>query len=420
MQTIVVIGGGFAGMNFIKNLDENKYRVKLVDKNNFTAFPPLFYQVASSGLTSSNIAFPFRREFKHRRNFSFHMGEVKAIDVNAKTVTTVYETIPYDKLVIATGTVNNYFNMPILEERVFGIKSVAQAVRTRDMILACLERGSICDDPKRRRELLSFIVVGGGPSGVEIAGALGEMKKYVVPREYPELDASEVNITLVEGSDRLLGAMDKRCGEKAHEYLTNLMVDVRLNTVLKDYTDKKACFTDGSVLHCETMIWTAGVKGERLQGIPETAIECSGRISVDEYNRVVGLNDVYALGDIAAMKSTDYPHGHPQVAQPAIQQGVNLARNLNCEELRYPFAYNDKGSMATVGKNRAIVMLKNRFISGYIAWLMWMFIHLISILGMKNKIIVLVNWMWNYLTYATSLRLLIRPAKYPLRKHWGD
>ena len=420
METIVVIGGGFAGINFVSKIDTSKYQVKLIDRNNFHCFPPLFYQIASSGLDSSNICFPLRREIRKRKNITYHMGHVKALDVEAKKVTTSYETISYDKLVIAAGTTNNFFGMDGLEKKVFGIKTVAEASYTRDEILDRLERGAICTDPKRRKELLSFLVVGGGPSGVEIAGALGEMKKDIIPREYPELCPDDINITLVEGASRLLGAMDERCSAKALEYLKSLMVDVRLGEVMKSYDDKMVSFADGHKEYWETLIWTAGIKGEPIPGLPEQYVMKNGRIKVDEYNRVIGLENVFALGDISCCPSEKYPNGLPQVAQPAIQGARCLAKNLNAGKFIHKFEYYDKGTMATVGKHRAVLQVGKHYMAGYIAWLGWMFIHLISILGMRNKINVLLNWTWNYITYSTSLRLLLRPKKFPERRHWGD
>lgn len=419
-EKIVIIGGGFAGINLAKRLDHDKFEVEMIDRNNFHSFPPLFYQIASSGLDASNISFPLRREFKRLPHTSYHMGHIKNIDTEARTVTTSYETLSYDRLVIAAGTTNNFFGMEGLQEHVFGIKTVAEATYTRDEILDRLERGAIEKDPDRRRELLSFLVVGGGPSGVEIAGALGEMKRDILPREYPELNPEDVRIVLVEGSGALLAAMGAKAGGKALRYLNDLMVEVRLNTVMRGYAGKLVTFADGRTEYWETLIWTAGICGEPMPGLPDNVLGRGGRITVDEYNRVRGFENVYAIGDIALMQTADYPQGHPQVAQVAIQQAVNLARNINGEIVPVPFRYRDKGSMATVGKNRAVVNIGGKFISGRVAWWVWMFIHLISIMGMRNKINVLLNWVWNYLTYSTSLRLLLRPAKYPLRKHWGD
>lgn len=421
METIVIIGGGFAGLTLAKKLDQKKYRVKLVDRNNFHCFPPLFYQIASSGIDPSSIAFPFRRELRKYRNLTYHMGHVKEIDVVRKKVITSYETIDYDKLIIAAGTTNNYFGIKDLNQSVFGIKTIGEATYTRDEILDRLERGAISTDPERRKELLSFMVVGGGPAGVEIAGALGEMKRDILPREYPELNPEDVRITLVEGTGRLLGAMSEKSQKKALEDLKNLMVDVRLNTQLKGYDDKMVEFADGSKEYWETVIWTAGVCGEPMPGLPSETIGRGRRIIVDRYNRVIGYEDsVFAVGDIALMKTEKYPNGHPQMAQPAIQQADLLAKQLNSGVFKKEFEYNDKGSMATIGKNRAVADLNNISFGGFFAWFLWMAIHLISILGMRNKISVLVNWIWNYFTYSTSLRLLFRPTKYPLRKHWSD
>lgn len=421
MENIVIIGGGFAGMNLAKHLDKNKYRVMVIDRNNYHCFPPLFYQIASSGLDPSDISFPFRREFKKYKSVTYHMGHVKNIDVEAKTVETSYELLHYDRLIIAAGTTNNFFGMADMEKKLFCMKTVAQASHTRDEILDRLERGAICKDKERRRQLLSFMVVGGGPSGVEIAGALGEMKRDILKREYPELDPDDVNITLVEGSPRLLSAMSEKCSVKALQYLKDLMVNVRLNTLVKSYDDKYVTFSDGSKEYWETIIWNGGVKGEPMPGLPAQCVGRGGRIIVDLFNRVKGYEEsVCAVGDIALMMTDKYPNGHPQVAQPAIQQARNLARNLNKGEWEREFEYKDKGSMATVGKNRAVVDLHHTFFDGFFAWLVWMVIHLISILGMRNRINVMLNWTWNYLTYSTSLRLLLRPTKYPERKHWGD
>ncbi len=420
-ETIVIIGGGFAGINLAKSLDKNKFDVKVIDRNNFHSFPPLFYQIASSALAQSNISFPFRREFKHQRAVSYHMGHVKNIDVENKIVTTSYETISYDRLVIAAGTTNNFFGMDNLYKEVYCIKTIGEADHTRDEILDRLERGSMEKDPKRRKEVLSFLVVGGGPSGVEIAGALGEMKRDVLPREYPELNPDDVSITLVEGADRVLATMSNKASTKALKYLKDLMVDVRLNTTMTGYNNKIVSFADGHEEYWETLIWTAGVRGETMPGLPEECVARNGRIYVDEYSRVKGFEDsICAIGDIALMVTEEYPKGYPMVAQPAIQQAKTLAKNLNKGEYKIKFKYSDRGSMATIGRNRAVADLPGLSFSGRIAWWIWMVIHLVSILGMRNKINVLLNWIWNYCTYSTSLRLLLRPTKYPIRRHWSD
>lgn len=421
MENVIIIGGGFAGLNLVKRLDPKKFRVMLVDRNNFHSFPPLFYQVASSGLAPSNISFPFRREFKKLKNFTYHMGHVKNVDLEKRTVTTSYETLSYDRLVIAAGSTNNFFGIPGLDENVFCIKTVAEAARTRDEILDRLERGALCPDKEKRRRLLSFLVVGGGPTGVEIAGALGEMKRDILPREYPELDPDDMSITLVEGTDTLLGPMRPSSQKKALKYLGELLVDVRLNTMTSGYQDKMVSFSDGHKEYWETVIWTAGIRGETIPGLPPQLLGHGARIIVDQYSRVPGYEEsVFAIGDIALMQTPDYPRGHPQLAQPAIQQAACLAHNLNKGSFSRVFQYRDKGSMATVGKNKAVADLPRFSFGGWLAWLAWMFVHLMSILGMRNKVNVLLNWMWNYFSYSTALRLLLRPTKFPARRHWSD
>lgn len=424
-QHIVVIGGGFAGLNFIKHIDKKKYRVTLVDRNNYHSFPPLFYQIASGGIDSASICFPFRREMRKKavRGVEYHMTEVREIDIADKKLITKLATIPYDKLVIAAGTTNNFFNNPDLIKEVYTIKSTPQAVRCRNAILDRLERGCLAKDPELRKMQFSFVVIGGGPTGVEIAGALGEMKRYIIPREYPEINPDEINITLLEGSDRLLRTMSEEASTKAYEYLTKkLGVNVNLNHMMKSYEDHVVTLTTGDTITTGMVIWTAGVTGVtfKITGADSFNLAPGNRFEVDEFNRVKGLEDVFALGDISYMPTPDYPRGLPQLAQPAIQEGKNLAKNLNGNTLTSPFRYNDKGSMATVGRNLAVADLGKTHMSGFIAWLAWMFVHLISLLGMRNKIAVLVNWIWAYFTYGTSLRVLIRSTRYPLRSRWKD
>lgn len=421
MEKIVIIGGGFAGLNLMKRLDTDRFDIHVIDRNNYHCFPPLFYQVAASVLEPSDIAFPLRRELSRRSvHGTYHLGHVKNIDVAARTVTTSYETITYDRLVIAAGCSNNFFGIEGMNRKVFCIKTVAESIHTRDEILDRLERGAICPDPERRRQLLSFLVVGGGPTGVEIAGALGEMRRDILPREYPQIDPAEVSITLVEGTDSLIAAMGSKASAKALKYLRQFGVEVRLGTLVKGYDDKIVTYSDGTSEYRETLIWTAGVTGEPMPGLPAEYVGRGGRILTDEYNRVGGLDTLFAIGDIALMSTPDYPHGHPQIAQPAIQQGRNLARNLNEGRWTHPFRYRDKGSMATVGKHRAVACIGKRTFGGLMAWLAWMFIHLIALVGMRNRLSVMAAWIWNYATGSTQLRLLFRPARYPERRHWGD
>ena len=419
LQHIVIIGGGFAGLNLAKELDKNKFRVTILDKNNFHSFPPLFYQIASSGLEPSSISFPFRREMRRLKNTNYHFSEVLEIDSKNSTVRTQFETIKYDQLVIASGTTNNFFNQPELKEKVHTLKSTAEAIRLRNEILDRLERACITTDRERRRQLLSFVVVGGGPSGVEVAGALGEMKRYILNKEYPEIDIDDVRVILIEGTDRFLRTMSERASHDAKVYLGHLMIETRLNCMMKSYENNVLHLSTGEEIYCETLIWTAGITGNKINGISDDSITRGNRYIVDSNCKIKGYDNIYALGDIAYLEDESHPNGYPQVAQVAIQQAKHLAKQLNTGA-DTAFKYVDKGSMATIGRNRAVCDLKFAYLYGRPAWATWMFIHLISILGMRNKVNVLINWVWAYLFYTTSLRLLIRPVKYPIRKHWID
>lgn len=425
MERIVIIGGGFAGLSLVKHLDKSRYEVVLVDKNNYHSFPPLFYQIASSGIDPGSISFPFRRELRRyrRKGARFHMGEVKSIDTDAKKIVTDHETIPYDKLIIAAGTTNNFFGNPELEKYVFTLKSAVEAIRCRNEILMRLERASTCRDAELRRRLLSFVVIGGGPTGVEVGGAIGEMKRYILPREYPDISPDDLSITLIEGSDHLLQAMSATAQREVIDYLSHLMVEVRTGTLMKSYDDDILTFADGSEMYAGMVIWTAGIAAVGFDFLGKQPVRGPGnRLVTDGFNRVEGLDDVYAVGDISYTSTTAYPHGYPQLAQVALQQARLLATNLNGGKNAFtrPFRYVDRGTMATVGRNRAVADLRHIHLYGRPAWFTWMFIHLISILGMRNRLTVLMTWIWAYFTYSTSLRLLIQPARYPLRRRWGE
>lgn len=422
-ERIVIIGGGFAGLNIAKKLDKDKFDIILVDKNNFHSFPPLFYQIASSGLDPSNICFPFRREMRKERarGARFRLGEVKEVDVAAKTITTQFQTIRYDKLIFAAGAKNNFFGNDDLEKYVYTLKSAAEAMRIRNEVLDRLERAALIEDEEQQRKMLSFVVVGGGPTGVEMAGALGEMKRDIIPREYPTINPDNVRIILLEGADRLLSTMRRESSMKAKEYLGKLMVEVRLNTLMSSYSENIVHLKNGDEVFTSLLIWTAGITaqsfkfaGESLQTAP------GGRFPVDNFNRVQGQEDIFAVGDIAYMADERYPRGLPQLAQVAIQQAKLLAKQINKGEFTKEFKYKDKGSMATVGRNLAVAELPHLQLGGFLAWMVWMFIHLISILGMRNKANVLLNWVWEYFTYNTSLRILLHSTRYPLRKRWGE
>lgn len=428
-KKIVVIGGGFAGLNFVKHLDLKYFDVTLVDRNNYHSFPPLFYQVASSGLDPASICFPLRRELRkrHGSRVKFNMGIVDRIDTVNQRVHTTLDDIDYDILVVAAGTTNNFFNMPQLANSVYTLKSTSEALRCRNDILATLERAAVANSSEERRKLLSFVVIGGGPTGVEIAGAIGEMKRYILPREYPTIPQDDFSVTIVEGTDRLLRVMSQESSVSAEKELKSLMVNVKLGVNVKQYDSKNGVveLVDGSKLPASVVIWTAGVTATPFKWETSTSdselsfVGHGGRLKTDSYCKVDTFDNIYALGDIAIMTGDKkFPTGHPQLAQVALQQGKLLAENLNHqmagkEKKVKSFEYNDKGSMATVGRNRAVVDLKHLHFHGFSAWLVWMFIHLISILGMRNKITVLINWIWAYFNYSTSLRLLIHPSRLP-------
>ena len=418
-KSVIIIGGGFAGLTLLRKLDKRKYRVVLVDKNNFHGFPPLFYQIASCGLDAGSISFPFRRELRKGRakGAEYRLGQVTDINAVEQTVSTQYETIHYDILVLAAGTTNNFFGNPDLIKKVYTLKSASEAQRIRDEVLQRLERASLEPDAEKRKQLLSFTVIGGGATGVEVAGALGEMKRYIIPREYTAIPASEVKITIVEGTGSLLGAMSRNAQTKACEYLGKLGVDVVLNHFLKSYEGHTALLDNGDEIPSGMVIWTAGIVANSFNFTGfSPALARGGRIKVDSRNLADGSSNIYVVGDMAYMSTDRYPSGHPQLAQVAIQQSINLARNLNRKlEDSTPFVYRDKGTMATVGRNMAVADLKSVKLSGRLAWMVWMFIHLISILGMRNKLTVLINWIWAYCTYSTSLRQLIYQDEYPLR-----
>lgn len=420
-QRLVIIGGGFGGLNLAKYIDKNQYDVTLVDRNNYHSFAPLFYQVASSGLEPAAITFPLRREMHRRRTrgVRYTMGTVSRIDTAKKVIVTEFGEIPYDKVVIAAGATNNFFGIPNLEENVYTIKSAGESIKARNAILYNLERACQTQDPAERKKLLTFAVVGGGPTGVEIAGALGEMKRWTIIRDYPALKPEEVNVILYEGTDKLLRTMSQKSSDDALRALHELMVDVRLQKTMKSYEDGVLTFADGESIESGVVIWTAGITGQKLEIVGEDIKPGpGGRFIVDEFNKVVGSDDIYAIGDISLHMDEKYPRGVPQLAQPAIQQGRKLAENLNRKagEQWQPFTYNDKGSMATIGRNRAVVDLGKIHFHGWLAWIAWMAIHLLTLLGMRNRIVVFLNWIWNYFGFSTSLRMILRPSKYPLQK----
>lgn len=412
---IVIVGAGFAGLSLAKKLAKSRrFQIVLIDKNNFHQFQPLFYQVAMSGLEPSSIAFPLRKLFQRKQDVFLRITEVLHIDLAQKKLQTSHGLVNFDYLVLATGAQTNFFGNAGLMEKAIPMKSVSEALFLRNRILEDFEYALTIPDYQERQKYVDIVIAGGGPTGVELAGALAEMKKYILPRDYPELDALETDIFLIEGGPRLLAGMSEKASRTAQTYLEALGVKVLLNTLVTDYDSEVVRTKDGMEIPAKKLIWAAGIAGNTLPGIPETAITRGNRIKVDAYNQVEGLSDVFAIGDLAFQTETAYPNGHPQVAQSAMQQAAhladNLVRRLQNKTLR-PFHYQDRGSMATIGRNKAVADLPKLRLKGPLAWLLWLFVHLFQILGAKNRVFVFINWVWNYVTYDQSLRLIIRPFK---------
>lgn len=410
---VVIIGGGFAGIKLAKGLNNKHYQVVMLDRHNYHTFQPLLYQVATAGLEPDSVAGPLRKTIDDQENFYFRMAKVTGINTQDKTISTIVGDLKYDYLVIASGTLTNFFGNEGLRDLSFPIKQIPQALDLRSHLLQNFEKAVMTQKNGTELEsLMNFVIVGGGPTGVEVAGALSELKRNVLPSDYPELDFSKMHIYLVEGLDRLLNGMTEKSGNKALKYLEKFGVEMLLGKVVKAYDGKTVFFNDGTTIISDTLIWAAGVKGNILSGLEESSVE-RGRFIVDEHNLIKGYQDIYAIGDVASMISKKHPKGHPQLAPVAIQQGKHLAKNLirkaEGKEMK-PFSYLDKGSMATIGRNKAVVDLPTgQQFGGFVAWLIWMFIHLVSIIGFRNKLVVLSNWIWNYFTYDRGIRLIIRP-----------
>lgn len=434
-KRVVIVGGGFGGLKLANALRNSGMQVVLVDKNNYHQFPPLIYQVASSGLEPSSISFPFRKIFRKRKNFYFRMAEARSIFPEKKILQTSIGKVEYDYLVFAAGTTTNFFGNKHLEDEAMPMKTLSEAMGLRNALLSNLERSITCATDQERNELQNIVIVGGGATGVEIAGVLSEMKKYVLPADYPDMDSSQLNIFLIEAGGRLLSGMSPKSSEAAEQFLRNMGVNVCLHKKVTDYRDHKVILEDGMEIPTRTFIWVSGVKASPIDNLPSECIGRGGRLKVDAYNRVEGMEDVFAIGDQCIMTADkDYPNGHPQLAQVAIQQGKLLAENLKRMEKKKkkalkPFHYRNLGSMATVGRNRAVAEFKKVKTQGWIAWILWLVVHLRSILGVRNRISVMLNWMYNYFTYDQSLRIIVyaRKAKEvkereerEARVHWGE
>jgi NADH dehydrogenase len=413
---IVVIGGGFAGIEFVKQLPEGFFQVVMFDRHNYHTFQPLLYQVATAGLEPDSIAEPLRKIFEGFKDFYFRLAEVQKIDVAGKKVVTSIGELPYDFLVVANGSRTNYFGNTEIFKKAFPLKQIPQALDLRSNILQCLERAVIVRDKAEQQRLLNFVIVGGGPTGVEVAGALGELKLHILPNDYPELDMDRMQVYLIEGSSRLLGAMSEESSASALAYARKFGVNVVLNTIVKSFDGQVAILSNGEAIPTETLVWAAGVMGNVIEGFASESIGKGNRLLVDPINRVKGTENVYALGDIALMETEESPQGHPMLAPVAQQQGRLLAHNLyalTTGKQAKPFKYHDKGSMATVGRNKAVVDLPGFRFQGLFAWAVWMFVHLFSIAGFRNKIVIFTNWVYHYLTFDRGTRLIIRPYVKP-------
>lgn len=418
-KRVVIVGAGFAGLTLAKKLSSKYFQVVLLDKNNYHQFQPLLYQVATAGLEPSSISFPLRKIFQKRKNVFIRIAEVKSINAESNSVSTSIGDISYDYLVLANGAETNYFGMEDLHQNAFSMKSVSEALLLRNTLLQNYEQAVNCNSEEEKKALLNIVIVGGGPTGVELAGAIAEMKNKILPKDYPELNFNQMNVYLMEAAPRLLNGMSEASGKKVEEYLTALDVHVQCGTSVKNYDGHAVSLSSGNILFSRCLIWAAGVKGAMLNGLPQASILPNKRIVVDEFSCIEGVENIFAIGDIASMKTGVYEKGHPQIAPVAIQQANFLAKNLLNKEQKKeltPFQYKDKGSMATVGRNLAVAELGKLKLKGFFAWVGWMMVHLMSIIGVKNRLFILINWTWQYVTYDQSLRLIIRPSEKKLKK----
>lgn len=407
---VVIVGGGFGGLKLARSLRNKNIQVVLIDKNNFHTFQPLLYQVATAALESGSIAYPIRKTLRGK-NLFFRMGEVSKILPDEKKILVENDEIHYDYLVMATGAKTNFFGNEGLTINSMPMKAVSEALDLRSMILQNFEKTLMISNERKKQSYMNFVIAGAGPTGVELAGSLGEMKLKVFPKDYPELDMSKMNIYLVQSGDRVLPMFSKKSSERSKKYLEKLGVTVVLNTRVLDYHGDYVQTDTGKDMIARTLIWTAGVTGAPVEGVSKDAIGKAGRYEVDEFNRIKGYENIFAIGDVACMRSKEYPNGHPQVAPGAIQQGLHLKKNLLKEldkKPMVPFKYRDKGSMATIGKNKAVVEVGKFRIGGFVAWAMWMFVHLMSLVGFSNRFVIFIQWTKNYFSSDRGVRIIIR------------
>ena len=417
-KRVVIVGGGLGGLRLAEDLYGSGMQVVLIDKNNFHQFPPLIYQIASAGIDPSSISFPFRQIFRKRKDFYFRMAEARMVDTEKKILQTSIGKIDYDYLVLAAGATTNFFGNKNIEEWAIPMKTVPEAMGLRNALLSNFERALTCATEEERQELLNVVIVGGGATGVEIAGALSEMKRYVIPYDYPDMDSSLMHIYLIEAGDRLLAGLSQESSQKAYDFLNSMGVDIQFGKMVTDYRDHKVIMKDGTEIPTRTFLWVSGIRANAMPGIDESHMGRGFRFKVDEFNRIPGVEDVFAIGD-QCLQTSDaaYPNGHPQVAQVAIQQAKNLAKNLKRinqgadNSQLTPFRYKNLGSMATIGRNKAVVEIGKFRSQGFFAWVLWLVVHLRSILGVKNKVMVLLNWLWKYVSYNDSIRMITYATK---------
>ncbi|WP_137401445.1 NAD(P)/FAD-dependent oxidoreductase [Echinicola rosea] len=409
---LVILGGGFAGLKLARKMVKSDYQVILLDKNNYHQFQPLFYQVATASLEPSAISFPLRRVFHHTPNVSFRMAEALEIDQDRKRLYTNVGYVDFDQLVLAMGADTNYFGIQNIMEYGTPMKTVSEALYVRNRIISNYEKAINIEDVEQRKALMNVVIVGGGPTGVELAGAIAELRNNVFPKDYPELNFKNMRVVLAEAGPKLLAGMSKQSSEKAVVYLDKLGVEIMVNAAVEDYDGLTIKIKDHESLDTKTLLWAAGVKPNHIKGLREDQMIRNGRLIVDQYNKLKGAEGIYVIGDLCVLTDDDYPKGHPQVAQVAIQQADNLAHNLKAvadNRSMKKFKYKDLGSMATVGRKLAVVDLPFIKFQGFTAWITWLFVHLMAIVGVKNRILIFMDWAWNYLSFDPALRLLIRP-----------
>ncbi len=416
VKKVVIAGGGFGGINLVKKIwNHPQFQVTMVDLDNYHFFPPLLYQVATAFIEPSNISYPFRRMFEGKNNMRFHYGALKKVNPAKNTIETTSGILDYDYLVLAIGTETNFFGMENVKRKALPMKSIENAINLRNHLLLNMEKASLTDDPQEKERHLNIVIAGGGPSGVELAGMLAEMGQTIVRKEYPEIKTGNSRIHLIDASPHLLGAMSKKAQDEAFKVLNNLGVQIQLNTMVKDYVDGNVVLGNGNTIPTDSLIWTSGVIAREVPGILPEQLGHARRILVDEFNKVKGSENIFAIGDLC-LQTTDknFPKGHPQLAQVAIQQGDLLGENLKRietnEELK-PFQYNDKGSMAIISKYEAVADLPKVSFTGFFAWLIWLFVHIIPLVGFRNKIELAFSWFWSFITNNPTLRLIIRPKK---------